>query len=68
MIMKTYKLNGLEIYTVAFSKKDAVLVFLANKMGVTEENVTETDIQPNRDAIGKVFRSLEEYNNFKKNY
>lgn len=56
--MKTYKLNGLEIYTVAFSKSDAVLVFLANRMGVTEKDVTETDIEPNRDAIGQVFRSL----------
>lgn len=66
--MKTYKLNGLEIYTVAFSKKDAVLVFLANKIGVTEQNITETDIQPNRDAIGKVFRSLEELTNYEVEY
>lgn len=66
--MKTYKLNGLEIYTVAFSKKDAVLVFLANKIGVTEQNITETDIQPNRNAIGKVFRSLEELTNYEVEY
>ena len=66
--MKTYKLNGLEIYTVAFSKKDAVLVFFANKMGVTEENIIETDIQPNRDALGKVFRSLEELTNYEVEY
>lgn len=66
--MKTYKLNGLEIYTVAFNKKDAVLTFLANKIGVTEENVTETDVQPNRDAIGKVFRSLEELTNYEVEY
>lgn len=66
--MKTYKLNELEIYTVAFSKKDAVLVFLANKIGVTEENVIETDIQSNRDAIGKVFRSLEELTDYEVEY
>ena len=66
--MKTYKLNGLEIYTVAFTKKDAVLIFLSNKIGVTEENITETDIQPNRDAIGKVFRSLEELTNYEVEY
>ena len=66
--MKTYKLNGLEIYTVAFNKKDAVLVFLANKIGVTEENVTKTNIQPNRDAIGKVFKSLEELTNYEVEY
>lgn len=66
--MKTYKLNGLEIYTVAFSKKDAVLLFLANKIGVTEENVIETDIQSNRDAIGKVFRSLEELTDYEVEY
>lgn len=61
--MKTYQLNGLDIYTVAFNKKDAVMVFLANKIGVTEQNITETDITPNRNAIGKVFRSLKELNN-----
>jgi hypothetical protein len=66
--MKTYKLNGLEIYTVAFSKKDATLVFIANKMGITEENITETDIEPNRDAIGKVFRSLKELTNYEVQY
>jgi len=66
--MKTYKLNGLEIYIVAFNKKDAVLVFLANKIGVTEENVTKTNIQPNRDAIGKVFKSLEELTNYEVEY
>ena len=62
--MKTYKLNGLEIYTVAFNKTDAMLVFLANKIGVTEANITETDIEPNRDAIGSVFRSLEALQNY----
>lgn len=66
--MKTYKLNGLEIYTVAFDKKDAVIIFLANKIGVTEEDVIETDIEPNRDAIGKVFRSLEELTNYEVEY
>lgn len=66
--MKTYKLNGLEIYTVAFNLKDALLVFLANKIGVTESNIIETDIEPNRDAIGTVFRSLEELTSFEIEY
>ena len=66
--MKTYKLNGLEYYTCAFSKNDACLTFLANKIGVTVDNIIETDITPNRDAIGKVFKSLEEYNSFEIEY
>ena len=35
--MKTYKLNNLEIYTVAFNKEDALLVFLANKIDWTNK-------------------------------
>lgn len=66
--MKTYKLNNLEIYTVAFNKEDAVLVFLTNRIGVTVENVVKTDIEPNRDAIGKVFRNLEELISFEVEY
>lgn len=64
-IMKTYKLKGLEYYCVAFDKIDAVFVFLANKIGVTENNVEETSFEPNGDAVGRVFRSIEELNNFK---
>lgn len=66
--MKTYQLNGLEIYVVAFSKQDAVSVFWANKIGVTQDDVIETDIEPNRDAIGKVFRSLDELINYEVDY
>ena len=66
--MKTYKLNGLDIYTVAFNRTDATVIFLINRIGVVPENIIETDITPKEEAIGKVFRSLEEYNNFKKNY
>lgn len=66
--MKTYKLKELEIYTVAFDKQDAVIVFLVNKIGVTEEDVIETDIEPNRDAVGKVFRSLEELTDYEVEY
>lgn len=66
--MKVYKLNGLEIYTIAFNRNDAVLIFLANKMGVTAKNVSETDIEPNRDGLGRVFRSLEELSNFEIEY
>lgn len=66
--MKTYKLNGLEIYTVAFNKTDAVLIFLSNKIGVTPLDISETEIEPNEDAIGKVFRSLDELINYEVEY
>ena len=66
--MTTYKLDGLEFYTVAFSKSDAVIIFLVNKIGVTEKNVLETEIEPNRDAVGKVFRSLQELNEYEVEY
>lgn len=57
--MKTYQLKGLDTYTVAFSKEDAVFTFLINKIGVTEKDIIETDITPNKDAIGMVFKTLE---------
>jgi len=63
--MKTYKLNGLEYYTCAFTKEEAVLIFISNKIGITTYNIHETDIKPNRDAIERVFKSLEDYINFK---
>jgi hypothetical protein len=66
--MKTYKLNGLEYYTCAFNKQDACVVFLVNKIGVTHDDIVETDIAPNRDAVGKVFKSLEQYNSFEIEY
>lgn len=62
--MKVYQLNGIEYYCVAFSKGDALILFWANKIGVTLENIVETDIEPDRDAIGKVFRSKEELESF----
>lgn len=62
--MKVYKLKGVQKYTVAFSKKDALITFFHNRIGVTESNIIETDLEPNRDAIGKVFDSIEELNNF----
>jgi hypothetical protein len=52
----------------AFSIKDAVIICLANKIGVTTANIEETDIEPNRDAVGKVFKSLEDYQNFEIEY
>jgi hypothetical protein len=72
--MKTYKLNGLEYYTCASNKKDACEVFWAyevfwvNKIGITHDDILETDITPNRDAVGKVFKSLEKYNSFEIEY
>ena len=64
--MYIYKLNNLEFYTVAFNKKDAIITFLHNKIGVTEKDVIETDIEPNRDALGKVFKNLDELKNYVK--
>lgn len=66
--MKTYKLEGLEYYTVAFSKEEAVSIFWLHSIGITEKNLIETNIKPNRDAIGKVFKSLDELQNFELNY
>ena len=66
--MKTYKLDGLEYYTVAFSKVDACIIFIANRIGVTPEDIIETDIEPNRDAVGRVFKSLEDLQNFEIEY
>jgi hypothetical protein len=60
--MKTYKLNGLEYYTCASNKKDACEIFWLYKIGVTHNDILETDITPNKDAVGKVFKSLKEYN------
>ena len=39
--MKTYKLNGLEIYINTISIYHAVLICLGNKIGVTENNLSE---------------------------
>ena len=66
--MKTYKLDGLEYYTVAFDKNDAALSFIINKIGVTSSDIVETDIEPNRAAIGRVFRSLTEFESFEIEY
>jgi hypothetical protein len=57
--MKTYKLNGLEYYIVAFSKQDAISIFWLHKIGVTENNLVEIDTPPNRVAIGRIFKSLD---------
>jgi len=62
--MKTFKLIGLEYYLCCFSKKEAVSVFWINKIGVCEENIEETNIEPNRDAVGIVFKSLNDYINY----
>lgn len=66
--MKTYKLKGLDYYTVAFSKEDAVGIFWLDSIGVTENDLIETDIKPNREAIGKVFKSLDELQSFEAEY
>lgn len=62
--MKTFKLEGLEYYTCATTKTEAQLVFFSNKMAVAEKKIEETSIKHNPDAVGQVFKSLEEYENF----
>lgn len=60
--MKVYKLKGIDYYTVAFSKEDAIVIFYLNKIGVTVENIEETNLTPDRNKIGKFFKSLEDLN------
>lgn len=64
--MKTYKLNGMDIYIVnVFSKKEAVAIALINKIGLTEENLTAIDYEVDRDfGMGILCRSYEELKNF----
>jgi hypothetical protein len=57
--MKVYQLKGLEIYVVAFSKADAMMLCLYDRIGVTTDDIMETDIIVDREAIGQVFRSYE---------
>lgn len=66
--MKTYQLKGLEYFFCAFSKSDVIAVCWLSGIGVTENDVVETDITPNRDAVGRVFKSLQEYENFEVEY
>ena len=66
--MKVYKLNGLDYYTVAFSKADAAAIFWLASIGVTENDLVELSIEPNRDAVGKVFKSLDELKSFEIEY
>ena len=56
--MKVYQLFGLEMYTVAYSKEDAVWFFILNSIGVTQDNVVETNLHPNGEFLGKVFNDL----------
>lgn len=66
--MKVYKLNGLDYCTVAFSKSDAIAFFWLASIGVTENNLVEVNIEPNRDAVGKVFKTLDELKSFEIEY
>lgn len=62
--MKTFKLKGIDYYLCCFNIKEAVSIFWINKIGVREENIELTDIEPNRDAIGIVFKNLSDYLNY----
>lgn len=53
--MKVYQIKGLELYTVAFSKEDAVATFWVNRIGLTEKDIIETDLLPDRENIGRVY-------------
>lgn len=59
--MKTYKLKGLEFYIAAHDIDDVIEICWINGIGITENNVEETGIPVNVDALGTVCRSLEEY-------
>ena len=59
--MKTYKLKGLDIYVAnTFSKEDAVVVFLINKIGITVNDLVETDYKVDRDIVSELIRSESE--------
>ncbi len=58
--MKVFKLKGLDFYVAAFSVEDAILLCLLNKIGITENDITEVSIDVDREAIGQVFRNYEE--------
>ena len=59
--MKTYKLKGLDIYVAnTFSKEDAVVVCLINKIGITVNDLVETDYKVDRDIVAELIRSESE--------
>ena len=62
--MKVFKLDGVDIYVVAFSRKEAVILCLLERIGIIEENLIETTITVDREAIGQVFRSYEELSSY----
>lgn len=64
--MKTYKLNGLDIYIVnVFSIEDAVAIAWLYKIGVTKDNLTLTDYKIESDmGVAFVCRSYEELKEF----
>ena len=59
--MKTYKLKGLDIYVAnTFSKEDAVVVCLINKIGITVNDLVETDYKVDRYIVAELIRSESE--------
>jgi len=59
--MKTYKLKGLDIYIAnVFSKEDAVIVCLINKIGITVNDLVETDYKVDRNIVAELIRSESE--------
>ena len=65
--IKTYQLKGMDFYAVANSKQGAVMIFLENRIGITENNLIETDIKTGSNSFGKFFTSLRELENQNKN-
>lgn len=58
--MKTYKLKGLDMYvTNCASKKDAVFFCLMKRIGITVDNLVETDLKVDREQIGEILTEAE---------
>lgn len=63
--MKTYKLKGIEYYIAnVFSKEEVVIIAWLNKIGVTANDIDETNIVVDRDIVATVFRSRDELSNY----
>ena len=58
--MTVYKLKGLDVYVTAYDKDSAATFLWLDGIGVTIENIDSTEINPNHDNIGKVFRNIAE--------
>jgi len=61
MIKKVFKLKGLDYFVIGVTDKNsAVIVALANRIGITENDLVETDYKLKPDVRPIVVRSEEE--------